>query len=146
MSKKKKTKQSIKSGLPIPLFRNEKHKGRYDDVVDNEYDDEIDDEFNEMLASLERGIDDYQTRSFSKIFDNIISNRMQLGSIQLTLVVISVLLSLQFFGWITALVIGLVLGFVALITFLAAIVANLDMPYLDSRRGVNYYPDEDEEE
>ncbi len=146
MSKKKKTKRSSKSRPPILLFGNGKNEVGYDVELDEEYGDEVDDEFDDMLQYLERQVEVNQMMSFSRILDSINSNRMQLGSIQLALVVISVLLSLEFFGWITALVIGLVLGFVALITFLAAIVVNLDTAYLNSRSKVIDDQDEDEEE
>ena len=77
-------------------------------------------DFEERLGSLEQDFDYNQIRTQFTIVDASWRNRLQLGSIQVMLGVISVFLSLHFFGWITAIVTGVVLGFVVIVTMLLA--------------------------
>ena len=89
------------------------------------------DHFKERIDSDDIGIDDFQARVLFNIFDNSMRNRFQLGSIQIMLLNICILLALHFFGWIAALIIGIVLGGIVLISLMVALAPRLDPEEMD---------------
>ena len=89
------------------------------------------DRVKERVDSDDIEIDDFQERVLFHMFDNSMRNRFQLGSIQIMLLVICILLTLHFFGWIAALVIGIVLGVIVLISLMVALAPRLDPEDMD---------------
>ncbi len=75
-----------------------KPKKKQEYVIDNDYSEEYSPEYRNYLLY--------------NVLETSFKNRLQLASIQVLLLVIIILLSLKFFGWITAVVLGIVFGLV----------------------------------
>ena len=90
-------------------------------------------------------IDDFQALALLDSFDISMRNSFQLGFIQITLLVISVLLALHFFGWIVALVIGIFLGVIMLISLMVAFGPRLNSKKMDFLYDDEYKPRDDHE-
>ena len=78
-------------------------------------------ESDEQFDSDESHIGDFQTTMLYYLIEHSLRGRTQFGSIQIMLLVICVLLALHFFGWVTALVVGIVLGLLVFFTLVVAI-------------------------
>ena len=76
---------------------------------------------------------DYQERLLLHVFDNSMRSRFQLATIQIMLLSICILLSLHFFGWIAALVVGGVLGALVIMSLIIVLSDPITLEDVEDR-------------